>query len=69
MQRPGGELPNGLSASFGSDLAASEWCCNVEHLHPADECHGEHGLFVGLHHEPAHVPDNLLLLISIPVID
>jgi hypothetical protein len=26
-------------------------------------------LFVGLHHEPAHVPDNLLPLISIPVID
>jgi hypothetical protein len=69
MQRAGGELPNCLSPSFGSDLAASEWCCNVKHLHPADECDGEYDLFVGLHHEPAHVPNNLRPLISIPVID
>jgi hypothetical protein len=69
MQRTGGDLPNGLSASFGSDLAVSEWCCNVEHLHAADECDGKYDLFVGMHHEPAHLPDNLLPFISIPVID
>jgi hypothetical protein len=69
MQRAGGELPNCLSPSFGSDLAASEWCCNVKHLHPADERDVEYDLFVGLHHEPAHVSNNLRPFISIPVID
>src|SRR6202167_3449264 len=69
MQRTGGDLPNCLSPSFGSDLAVSERCCNVEHLHAADECDGKYDLFVGVHHEPAHVPNNLRPLISIPVID
>jgi|ERR1700683_2598495 hypothetical protein len=67
MQRTGSELPNCLSPSFGSDLAASEWWRNVEHLHP--ERDGEYDLFVGLHHEPDHLPNNLRPVISIPVIE
>jgi hypothetical protein len=69
MQRAGGNLPNRLSPSLRSTLAASERRCNVEQLHPADECHGKYDLFIGLHHEPAHVPDNLRPLIPISVMD
>jgi hypothetical protein len=69
MQRAGGNLPNRLSPSLGSTLAVSEWCRNVEHLHPADKCDGKYDLFIGLHHEPAHVPNNLRSLLSIPVVE
>jgi hypothetical protein len=69
MQRAGGDLPNRLPPSLGSTLAASKWCGNVEQLHSSDECNGKYHLFIGLHHEPAHVPDNLRPLIPISVMD
>jgi hypothetical protein len=67
MQRAGRDLPNCLPASFGSGLAVFEWSGNVEH--PRPERDGEYGLFVGLHHEPAQLPNKLRPVFSIPMMD
>jgi hypothetical protein len=69
VQRAGGDLPNRLSRSLRSTLAESKWWRDVEQCQPAAERDGKYDLLIGLHHQPAHVPNELRSFISIPVID